>query len=451
MILKKEKLFLVPSLLLFLSSLPVFPLQQLLIWKNPPKKKLMENGLTLLYQKDESSSITVLVLLIRGGKRAEPEGKEGLAYLTTRLMIEIPDRGKVQSLMRLSSHISMNSRGDYSLIRMACLSDSLEDTLKIIAKIISDPLFSGMRINWIKERMRNRRKREEDDPRYVAHLAYRDLLLTERGYGGPFLGSEESLKNIKKKDIVNFYKSHHRSDNIVLAVCSDLGEEEIFNLCSKYFTEFSEGTLSREELSRKAKKKAEKQMIIKKDTKQSLVSLGFPLPELNARNFSLATLLETLLGKGAGSKLWPLRSEEKLAYVVDARATQMEHGGLLEVYLETDHSKKERARKALKEVLERLYEEGVTEEELQAAKIQAKASFLRINETKEERTKSFAAFEALGLGYQFLTSYFHEIDQISLEEMNACIKQILDPQKSVEVIVGPEDKKKNSFIQTRAS
>jgi predicted Zn-dependent peptidase len=407
-------------------------------WENPFQKKTLNSGMTWLYQKDDSSAITVLCLLIGGGKRAESPGKEGLAYITTRLAIEIPDRGKIQSMMSLASRVSMSAKGDYSLIRISCLTESLEETLKIMGGIIKDPLFSGIRINWVKDRMEYQRGREEDDPRNLAHQAFLETLLAEKGYGTPTLGSKESLKKIKKKDIVNFYEQAFAGRNMILAVTSDLEEDDILGLCSEYFTGFPEGTpLLIEPVV--SPKKEEKEISIAKDTKQSFVSVGFALPELNPRNFALALLLETLLGKGAGSRLWPLRSQEKFAYVVDCRATQMKGGGILETYLETDHTKKKNALTALKNVLEELFEEGLNEDELEATKVQAKASFLRMNETKEDRMQNLAITEALGLGYDFLNNLPMEIDAILLEEMNTYIKNIIHPEKGVQVEVGPEE------------
>lgn len=439
---KKALFFFIPILLWPLASTLIYAEHSPSPWGNPPQKRNLSNGMTWLYQKDDSSAITMVCLLIQGGKMLEPAPKEGLAYLTTRLAIEIPDHGKVQSLMSLSSHFSMNAKGDYSLITMACLTESLEETLKIMAKIIRDPLFSGIRIKWIKERMQYQRKREEDDPRFLAHQAFLETLLAEKGYGGSVLGSEESLNNIKKEDIVNFYKNFYRGSNMILAVSSDLEEEEILNLCSEYFAEFPEGEAPKIEPATLSKE-VEKKISIAKDTKQSFVSVGYLLPELTPKNFALAFLLENLLGKGAGSRLWPLRSTEKLAYVVDARATQMKEGGIIEAFLETDHTKKETAMEALRKVLEELFQEGADEDELEMTKIQAKASFLRTNETKEERTQNLAVLEALGLGYEFLTHLFKEIEDITLEEMNAYIEDILHPEKGVEIVVGPEDKVQN--------
>lgn len=431
----------ISAILWTLANPLAFAYQSLPLSKNLPKKKILKNGLTLIYQKDESSAITALHIFIQGGKKAEPLEKRGLSYLTSRLAVEIPDRGKVQALMSLASLTSLSSKGDYTFIKIACLSEALDETLKIMLKIMTDPLFSGLRINWIKERMLNNKKTEEDNPLNVAHNAHLETLLAEKNYGGSVFGSEDSLNKIEKKDIVNFYKNYFRGGNMIAAVSSNLEEEELLKICTKYLKEFPEGTPPQSKLESLSRKE-ERKIFLEKETKQSVVSLAFPLPKLTTRNFTLAFLLETLLGKGVGSKLWPLRSKEKLAYNVNARATSMIEGGILEAYLETDNKKKETAMEALKKVIDELFEEGLTEEELEVTKIQSKAMFLRDNETKEAKTLNLAAFEALGLGYEFLNNFFKEIDEITIEEINAYIRDFLDPEKGMELIVGPKDKQK---------
>lgn len=435
---KFTQTLIIPAILWSYATPCILANQTLPVWKNLPQKKNLDNGLRLIYQKDKSSAISVLYILIRGGKKAELDGKRGLSYLTTRLAVEIPDKGKIQALMNQASQVTMGTKGDYSLIKIACLSESLEETLKIIAKIMANPLFSGLRLRAIKEQMLNRKKTEEDDPLYMVYNAYLETLLADKGYGGSVFGNEESLKKIKKKDIVNFYKNNFRGGNMIVAASSDLEEETFFKICTPYLEKFPSGTWPQPKPEPLPKKK-EKKIFIEKETKQSAVSLGFPLPKLTARNFVLAFMLENLLGKGPGSKLWPLRSTQKLAYNVNCRTTQMKEGGLLEAYLETNHAQKEAAIKALKKVLNKLFEEGITEEELEVTKIQSRASFLRNNETKETRTLNLASFELLGLGCEFLNNFFSETNDITIEEMNTYIKDVLNPAKAVEVIVGPED------------
>ena len=53
---------------------------------------------------------------------------------------------------------------DYSLVTIRSLSRHLEPTLDVLAAMLSEPLFSDLRVDGIKELMRHLQKMESDDP-----------------------------------------------------------------------------------------------------------------------------------------------------------------------------------------------------------------------------------------------------------------------------------------------
>jgi len=408
--------------------------------KNPLQKKTLENGLTMITQKDGSSAVTVLEILIRGGQKADPAGREGLAYLTTRLSLEIPDVGKAQELMEKSSRYQMTAKGDYSLIHLECLSEFLEDTLDVFVRILKDPLFSGMRIDRSKDYMNNQRKIESDDSLNAGHLIHLRTFLGGLGYGGTVYGTEESLEKIKSRDIEGFYKSGFTPANMTLLAVSDLDGERLSAVLQKLFGSFPAGKSPEAPSAASPERPGEapKETVLEKDTQQTLVSLGFALPKVSAKNYALSSLLEGLLGKGPGSRLWPLRSELKLAYNVNAQATVFKEGGILEAYLETDPAKAEPARSALEKSLAELWEKGVSAESLQDTKTFVRSNFLRSNEPKDRRASTFSGFEAIGLGFDYFGAYFEALEGISLDEFNGYLREVLDPKKSALVVIGPK-------------
>lgn len=410
--------------------------QESSLWKNPLDKTILSNGLMVYAQKDVSSAITVLQILIKGGQAAEPDGKDGLAYLTTRLSLEIPDQGKIQGMMSQATRLSLACRGDYSIINIACLSENLEDTLALVSGIMRKPLFSGVRIDSVKKMMNRQREVEEDDTGSSAHRMAMETFFYGTAYGPSIYGSEDSLKAIKKDDVESFFIRYFKAGNMALVMATDLETKDIFLLLEKHFSGFPPGTPpGLEKIHQKTIEKKSQSFI--KETLQSLISMAFTMPPATPRDFILGHILENLLGKGLNSRLWFLRSDKKLAYNVNARATLFRDGGVLEAYLETDQTKKESALEELKKVLDDLYTNGIGEEELEVTKVYYKSTLLRENETKDQRTQTIAELEALGLGNDFLTKIFQEIDAVTTDEMNAFIKDVLDPAKAFELIIGP--------------
>ena len=406
-------------------------------WALAAQKKVLQSGLTVIQERDASSSTTFLEIIIKGGKRVEPPGKTGLSFLTSRLAIEIPDSNKIQELVGLASRISVTSRGDYALITVDCLSSNVEATIKIVAKVILDPLFSGLRLDAVKKHEQHQSEIEQDDSAAVGHLANLHAFFANTGYEGSIYGDEKSLDAIKMKDVKDFYKTYFVASNIIFSWSSDLQEGAVLQMVEKYFAAVPRGNpVAFGPLS--VAFPEEKKGFIERDTKQTFVSLAFPVPRVSPRSYALSYFVETLLGRGPGSLLWPLRSEERLAYNVNCQLTQMQEGGLLEAFLETDNKKRDIALEALKRTLGGLFEKGITSEELEVTKTMARANFLRTNEVKSVRATTLGSFEALGLGFGYFSELLSFLDSLTLEEVNAFIKEVFAPEKSFELVVGPK-------------
>ena len=104
--------------------------------------------------------------------------------------------------------------------------------------------------------------------------------------------------------------------------------------------------------------------------------------------------------------------------------------------MKTDISKKEEALQALKDLIIDLYKNGITPEDLAVTKVRSRADFLRDNETKERRSQWLAYFEALGVGFDYLETFFSQVDQVTLEDLNTYLKQVLNPDQLLEVVIG---------------
>ena len=425
------------GLLVLILAGGVWAGQNLGPWKNPACRKTLDNGITYIFQKDDSSELTCIILLIRGGKSAEPAGKSGLAYLTTRLAVEVPDEGKIRDLMLQATRISVAALEDCTLISVQCLSENFEESLKIASKIIRDPLFSGLRIGAIVEIMGHQGKADLDSASNAGHAELMRAFFGPEGYGGSVWGTEESLKSIRKNDITQFYETYFKASNMVLSIASDLDESVVAGHVNKYLGRIETGA-RREASPGAVKVPAERQISREKEAKQSYLGLGFPLPGLSPRNYALACLTEDIIGGGIGSRLWALRFKERLAYEVNSSLYYPTGEGVFEAYIETSPEKLEAARSSLEGVFRDLAAVELTEEDLGISRNNTGASFLRANETKETRARTAALFEARGLGCEFLKSFLEEIRNVTVDEWNAFVRNVFNMDKSVEVVIGPQ-------------
>ncbi len=405
-----------------------------------PKRYLLDNGLTVVAWRDVSSSLTDLEILVRGGQTAEPEGKAGLSCLTTRLAVDIPDQDKVRDFMDKAFHYSVSAKADYSVIHLECLTEFFGEAAAAFGGILSDPLFTGVRIDRLKEFMDNQRRMAADESDTAGHAAQLEAFFGKTAYGRSVFGSEASLQAIRTADLKDFYNRWFVPGNMTLVVVSDLEYVKLSAILKKSFGEFRKGAVV-PALPPPVPPPAEvfpEERDIAKDSLQTFLSAAFVLPPLSPRTFILDALVENTLGRGPGTRLWSLRAELKLAYAVASRSTQMKSFGILESTLETEPDKADEARAALDRALRDFAAGGLTPDELEAAKVEVKAQFLRGNERKDARAATLAALEMLGLGAAFFEAFPADLSGVTVEEINSFIKDALAPGRASWVRIGPK-------------
>ena len=419
-------------------------------WTNPPERFTLSTGVPCVYQKDPVSPTSVVGLFIGGGKSAVPSGCDGLAAVSTRLLLEIPDESKIQDLMAQATRLSYVCLEDSSIILIECLTEHLESALGLAGKIVLDPLISGLRVGRAKELMSANGKADEDDPVTVARNAVFGAFFGGVGYGSALYGTETSLKAIDRKDVVSFVRRLVVKPNVFFCVESDLDREAVRRLLEKSFAAFPDAAAA--EIPRQDPvPPTDRDISRERETRQTYVGRAYALPRAGLADMARGDLLETVLGKGPGSRLWPLREDERLAYGVDAGLTWMKSAGVLVAYLETGKDRGAEAAAALDRTLEDLREKGLTEGEIEATRTMARARFLRETEAKSPRLRILGLFETLGLGAESAAGLLEAFDAVTLEEMNAYIRQVLDPARALRVTVGPperEPKKEEPHART---
>jgi predicted Zn-dependent peptidase len=398
---------------------------------------VLENGLTVVLQYDDAAANSVVQLFIRGGSRDDPPANSGLAYLTMRLALEIPDQTKLQQLMDFGSSFSLHVGEDYSLITLRALSRHLEPMLAILTTIFNQPLFSGLRIDGIKEMMLHLQKRETDDPAELMRALTARNFFGASGYGAKLFGEEASLAAITKKDIQAFFNTHFVAVNMVAVIISDLDEDLIKPLLVRFLGRLPAGQkLLPGPLQ--AGKSAQPALTITRQSAQTHIACAVLLPELTAENFLLASLLETWLGKGIGCKLWPLRDKSDLTYGVNAEVLPQKDAMFLSVYLKTEYRHADDAQKNLLQILQTVYENGISEDELSTARAYTQADFWRENETRERRAATMAFMEGMGLSYRLAGDFNMRLGAIKQDKLNRFIRDWLAPERWFILRIGPK-------------
>ncbi len=391
------------------------------------KINTLTNGLQLIIDQNSNSQTTAVFILINGGKLADPPGKAGLGYLVTRLCLDPPDINYLKEFMKSGAEIKMVSRGDFLVVSIECLSANFENTMKLIYRSFSRPIFSGLRLNNLKEVLKNNQKRELDDVDSRAELTLLEAFFGSSAYSASSYGHSLTVEAIKSEDAKIYHQKYFVGANIIISVVSDLDPKTIASVIESTFARLPKGE-SFQSSTPLVQIPEKKEINLKKESPSSFLAAAFPLPPLSTKNYVLAKFLEAVIGQGPGSKIWPLRGEESLAYEAGSKAILMRGGGLLIIYLKTLAENFYEAKEKFKKRLMEISEKGLNEKDLEMGRNAFRLWQYKQFESKIKRAEIMAIHHAFGLEKDIIENY---LSTIGFEEFDLFFKEILDLEKAV--------------------
>ena len=178
------------------------------------------------------SPLIQIVLLVRAGSAHDPAGKEGLAYLTARTLLEgaygeaADPVTKEQLALRTrrwgaGAKPSVRVEKEVSVFYAQIPAEALDTYLgEIFGPLFTQPLFRREELD---------RLRDEVVEGISGPLRYEDLeglglnaidhyLFEGTSYAHLPQGSLQGLKSIRRRDLQTFYRSHYRSRNLILGL-----------------------------------------------------------------------------------------------------------------------------------------------------------------------------------------------------------------------------------------
>lgn len=208
-----------------------------------PESTTLPNGLTLLLNERSGVPMVAANLVIRTGSDANPLDKVGLASFvgemldegtTTRGALEIADE-----VAGLGATLTTGSTMDAMTVRSRALRNNFDATLVLMADVALRPSFPAEEI----ERQRTSRLADlvqgRDNPRQVAAEVMASALYGLRHpYGYTEVGTEASVRGLRRDDLVAFWERHFVPGNAALVVAGDISMADLRVLAEQAFGEW---------------------------------------------------------------------------------------------------------------------------------------------------------------------------------------------------------------------
>ena len=411
------------------------------------KRKILPNGLTLLYAERHNLPIVRVRLLIKASPFDEPPEKAGLANLVAELLTEGTKKRSSEQISEeiefIGGSIGASTDRDYTMVSLSVLKKDIEKGFDLFSDIILNPTFPQKEIKRVKALIKGALRQSEDDPAFVAEKAFREALYGKaHAYGRVVAGTPESLDSITRKDIVRFYNTYYRPNNAILVVAGDITEEEIERLVNVYLLRWKRASLPPKSFPSAKGLDSTKVIKIDRDITQANIILGhLGVSRSNPDYYALTVMNYILGGGGFASRLMTrIRDQMGLAYDVHSYFSSDLEQGLFQVEVQTKNRSARKVIDVILEEMKRIQSEPVSEGELKDARSYLTGSFPRRIDTLGKIADFLALTEFYGLGMDYDRRYPEYITSVTRDDVLRVARKYLHPERYLLVIVGNIEK-----------
>ena len=266
-------------------------------------------------------------------------------------------------------------------------------------------------------------KRKENDFDYVANNQLKSVLFKGTTLENSAAGTIESISKIELKDIENFISQTVCLENLIIVAGGDFELKEFEKLVKPLLETLNVGKKAQLEEVNFIYKKEEKVLI--KDTQQAYIYFGssFNINSKDEENYKAKVASFILGGSGFGSRLMEeIRVKRGLAYSAYGSISINKSHSYFNGYLQTKNETADEAKKLVGEIIEEFVRNGVTNDELSAAKNFLTGSEPLRSETLSQRLNRAFTLYYRGLEPNYSQKELEKIQNLELTDLNNYIK-----------------------------
>jgi len=308
-------------------------------------------------------------------------------------------------------------------IELSSLKEKSTLALELLDSLLKSPNYSEKALSKVKTLVTGSIKRKENDFDDVASKGLNALLYNGTPLANPSNGTIETISKINLKDIKEFLSNSLILNNLVIVAGGDITLEELEKSITPILKELKAGNKEETSKIEFTSKKEEKELL--KPTEQAYIYFGsnFNANSQDEDNYKAKVASFILGGSGFGSRLMEeIRVKRGLAYSAYSNININKSYSSFSGYLQTKNESYKEARDIVISLVEEFVKNGVTKEELEAAKNFLSGSEPLRTETLAQRLNRAFMLDFRGLSQDYPKMEIEKIQNLTLEDLNSYIK-----------------------------
>jgi len=405
----------------------------------------LKNGMKILMLEDHSIPNVALYFFHMVGSRNERPGITGLSHFFEHMMFNGARKygpGMFDRVMEDNG----GSNNAYTSEDLTVYQDwfptpALPLILDLEADRTSSLAFDPKMIESERGVVANERRLSvENDNESLLHEQLMAAAFTAHPYHWPVLGWMVDIRNWKREDLIDYFKTYYAPNNCEMVIVGDIRPDQVIQLAQKYLEPIPAQEPPRPVTTREPDQPGERRVFINKFAQLPLLQVAYHSPAAQDPDFIPLTVLDYILLRGQSSRLYRrLVDKEQVAISVEGGQSEHIDPFVFEVDVQPRSGiEVDRVEKVLYDELGKVQSSLVDEHELQKAKNTAVADFYRSMKTINGKANVLGVYDVVFGDYHKLFRAVELINQVTREDVQRVARQYLIGRNRTVAILVPE-------------
>jgi predicted Zn-dependent peptidase len=403
----------------------------------------LDSGERVISEKVPSVRSVSLGFWIGAGSRDERDDRAGVSHFIEHLLFKgtrsYDARQIAETFDAMGAELNAATSREHTVVYSRVPDKHVEEALAVMTDMVFAPAFAEL--DQEREVVLEEIAMYEDTPQELVHDLFSEAMFGSHALGRPVIGAAEVISTVSRRAIAAYHRSMYTGGNIVVSAAGNITHDRFVTLLERSERRSGAAVRTGARVRRPLVRTPPPGLRFhRKDTEQYHVCLGAPGIARSDRRRFAASLLDSILGGSASSRLFQeIREKRGMAYAVYSFASQYTDTGMIGVYVGTREENLDACVEICSEQIAEIAAGKLRDGELERAQESLKGRIMLSMESTSNRMSRLGKSLISDTELLTLDRITAEIDAVDREALAELAGVLLAPERLSAAGVGPDE------------
>lgn len=393
-------------------------------------KTKLSNGIRIITENIPYVNSISIGLWVESGSRYENKDNNGVSHFIEHILFKGTKnrtaRDIAEQIDSVGGQMNAFTSKECTCFYIKILDNHIDLAIDILQDMLFNSTFDENEIDKEKNVIIEEINMYEDAPEEIVHDLLSNTVFKKHPLSLPILGNKESINNLTKESMVDYFKKYYIPENIVISIVGNIDEENILKTLEKNFGVWKS---NKKKLKNKLVSPTIKRNIIykDKDTEQLHLCLGLEGLKQSSKNIYSLLVLNNIFGGSMSSRLFQkVREDLGIAYSIYSYPSTYKDTGIFTIYAGLNPKHLIDLSKIIINEIKEIKANIFSEEEIFKSKEQLKGNFILGLENTSSRMSSYGKSELLNSKIETPNEIINSINKVNKNSIREVIDNIFN-------------------------